>query len=70
MTDVDPTLEILRERKAALEAEWATISARIGEVNHIIGMLEDGRSRVRRKMRGNSDGARTTPPDETTEAPL
>lgn len=63
MTDVDPTLEILRQRKAELMAEATTITARLSEVERLITMLEDGRSSVRRKMKGggNSDSVHTKP---------
>lgn len=55
MSDIptDPFIDYLRERQRELEAEYANIGARLGEVNHLLATLADGRFRVAKRRRGN-----------------
>lgn len=47
----DPIMVHLRERKAELEKRITDATARLGEIDGLIDMLLDGRSRVRRRLK-------------------
>jgi predicted CopG family antitoxin len=51
MSDTDPVLEHLTERKRELSDALAMYAGRLAEVDLLIDKITDGRSRVRRKLR-------------------
>ncbi len=48
----DPMLAHLRERKAQLLSVIVDNTARLAEVDDLIAILADGRTRVRRRLKG------------------
>jgi hypothetical protein len=50
-TQSDPMNELLTERKRELEQVRDDATARLEEINLLLGKIADGRTRVRRRLR-------------------
>ncbi len=70
----DPVLDHLRARRTALQLDIDHAAARMVEVELLIQQFSDGRSRVRRKMKGEvvvlpgNGAADTMPPGDPPAA--
>ncbi len=69
----DPVLAHLRARQAELQEVRADATARLAEVELLIATLQDGRTRVRRRLKeaappGNGASEPTTVPADPTAA--
>ncbi len=71
----DPVIQHLRERKVELEARIIDATARLGEIDGLLTTLSDGRTRVRRKLKGEvvvvlpgNGAADTMPPGDPPAA--
>lgn len=63
----DPTLDYLRERRTNLLRQADEINVRINEIDALMNVLEDGRSRVNRQRRTRGNGPT---PGAAEHAPL
>ncbi len=70
----DPMLAHLRGRRTELATRLAYIQERLAEIDELLSVLADGRSRVRRKLKGEvvvlpgNGAADTMPPGDPPAA--